>query len=366
MAWIRIAACVTMFVVLLHVSSTILPVIHQFSDPVILLILAWSIGVIVTRKMILPLLPEQDNTGRAVLVTGCDHGVGYATAKHLAGLGFHVFAGCLSAESKGAKKLRQEAGAKGQMIILQMDVTREEEIINAKSLIQDMIDHQRHGIKELFAVVNNAGIVSIGPAEAVNKQQYEKIWAVNVMGPVLVCLEMLPLLRLSRGRVITVSSMDARLAVKNMVPYSMTKAAVSKFMEGLHQEVERFGIKCITIEPWVITGCRHVLNKVLEEMHDNFEKSSEELRNAYGIEYVNRIEKLIDFPVNNPLNSTRQMVVADIVNAITSIEPEPVYRVVRTEMAWFFSLQCDYLPWTIVYKVREFTNRIREYFAGLF
>ncbi len=79
---------------------------------------------------------------KSVLITGCDTGFGLVLAKHLHGLGFRVFAGCLlkKAEGPGAKELEEvaEKCQNKRMSVLQLDVTKDEDWDKAFELVNEV------------------------------------------------------------------------------------------------------------------------------------------------------------------------------------------------------------------------------------
>lgn len=77
----------------------------------------------------------QDGHGRAVLITGCDSGFGHQLARSLDQKGFVVFAGCLSPEGAGAQSLARQSSS--NLRILQLDVTRDEDMQKAKKMVQE-------------------------------------------------------------------------------------------------------------------------------------------------------------------------------------------------------------------------------------
>ena len=337
-----------------------MPVVNFFTNWIIVLGLSWLIAVLITKKLILKRLPKVDPTGRAVLITGCDHGFGYLTAIRLSGMGFHVFASCLNAKGEGAQKLQNEIRNKDLLTILQMDVTKLNEIEAAEKIVRDKIEKGEHGVTQLYAIVNNAGIMLASPIEMATGNDFERQFAINTLGPVHVTRALLPLLRRSRGRIITVSSIVARIALANVIPYSMAKAATSKFVEGLQVELSRFGIKSICIEPWAVCTNLVMGKHLLQGLHDNWTSASEEIRSAYGHGFAALTAKTTAILQNFPLNTTEEMVIEDIVDAVTSPEPELVYRVVKPGLAWFFWLEDDYLPWHIVNTIRWISNKILD------
>ncbi|XP_073911683.1 17-beta-hydroxysteroid dehydrogenase type 2 isoform X2 [Castor canadensis] len=148
--------------------------------------------------------------GKAVLVTGTDTGIGHALAKHLDKLGFTVFAGVLDERGSGAEELRKTCS--NFLSVLQMDVTKPEQIKDAHhKVIEKMQD------KGLWAVVNNAGIIHFPiDGELIPMDDYKKCMAVNFFGAVEVTKAFLPLLRKSKGRLVTISSMGGLMGTSDM------------------------------------------------------------------------------------------------------------------------------------------------------
>ena len=95
---------------------------------------------------------QHETSGRAVLVTGCDTGIGHEVARHLDSLGCVVFAGCHNTASEGAQRLRVEASPRLQLV--NMDVTQPRMVQMAISYIEENLPPNCDG---LWAVVNNAG-----------------------------------------------------------------------------------------------------------------------------------------------------------------------------------------------------------------
>lgn len=72
---------------------------------------------------------------------------------------------------------------------------------------------------------------------------------VNCLGIVRVTKAFLPLLRLSKGRVVNMASLAGRFALPGMVGYCMSKSAVISFSDGLRREMKKWEIDVICIEP---------------------------------------------------------------------------------------------------------------------
>jgi len=82
-------------------------------------VLVWLLRGLVCRS-------HHEPTGKAVLITGCDTGIGHEVARHLDMLGLWVFAGCENTASEGAQRLRVEASPRLQLV--NMDVRQEHQV----------------------------------------------------------------------------------------------------------------------------------------------------------------------------------------------------------------------------------------------
>lgn len=200
--------------------------------------------------------------GKAVLITGCDTGFGHLLAKFLARDGFLVFAGCLKENGEGATSLKKLSRIK----VLQMDVTKEEEIEDAYRIIKEEL-----GTHELWAVVANAGMMNSGLIEWMTMASITRIFDVNVFGVVRVVKKFLPLLRKSRGRAVIVASNLSYFTLPFTTPYAMTKHAVLSFIDGLRRECYGKGVDVVAIEPHLYrskvtdaVGCASAVHKELE------------------------------------------------------------------------------------------------------
>ena len=115
---------------------------------------------------------------KAVLITGCDTGIGHEVARHLDMLGCHVFAGCLDTASEGAQRLRVEASPRLKLV--NIDVTREDHVRMAVEYIEENLPQ---GCEGLWAVINNAGVCICGEFDWQTVSQIEKQVNVNVPTP---------------------------------------------------------------------------------------------------------------------------------------------------------------------------------------
>ncbi|XP_030059553.1 11-beta-hydroxysteroid dehydrogenase type 2 isoform X2 [Microcaecilia unicolor] len=153
----------------------------------------YVLGVISPRKM----LPV---SGKAVLITGCDSGFGQAVAYKLDSMGFQVVATVLNIDGPGAKELQQMCS--NRLKLIQVDLTKPKDIQKALELTKTQIAG-----RGLWGLVNNAGIcVHFGDAELSLMSNYRGCMEVNFFGTLEITKAFLPLLRCSKGRIVTISS----------------------------------------------------------------------------------------------------------------------------------------------------------------
>jgi len=177
--------------------------------------------------------------GRAVLVTGASTGIGAACAFDLADSGFRVFAGVRSASA--GETLRKMKPAVEPVLL---DVTQADQIAAAAEHIA-----QATGTAGLYGLVNNAGIVVVGPLELIPIDELRRQLEVNVVGQVAVTQAMLPMIRQARGRIVNIGSFNGLMAPPYFGPYAASKHAMEAITDSLRMELRQWGIRVSIIEP---------------------------------------------------------------------------------------------------------------------
>ncbi|KAM8982455.1 17-beta-hydroxysteroid dehydrogenase type 6 isoform X2 [Sarcophilus harrisii] len=218
-----------------------------------------------------------------VFITGCDSGFGNQLAKQLDLRGLRVLAACLT--EKGAEQLRHQTSDRVKTVIL--DVTKTESITAAAQWVKECV-----GNKGLWGLVNNAGIVLPHICtEMMTKEILTKTLNVNLIGLIEVTLNMLPMIRQARGRIVNVCSILGRMAAFSTA-YCSSKFGVEAFSDCLRLEMQYFGVKVCIIEPGYFKT--NLTNE--ETFVENFKKSwndcSVEIKESYGQEFF---EKTLNF-----------------------------------------------------------------------
>jgi NAD(P)-dependent dehydrogenase (short-subunit alcohol dehydrogenase family) len=251
-------------------------------------------------------------SSRYAVVTGASTGIGEATARHLASIGFNVFAG-----------VRKDADAervKGPSIEpLMIDVSDGDSVRAAAAQVSEAV-----GSTGVAALVNNAGIAVAGPLEFIDIADFERQLDVNVTGVLRTTQAFLPLLRLARGRIVNISSIGGRVAAPMVGPYAASKFAVEGMSDSLRRELRPWGMHVALIEPGAVAT--PIWDKSIDDSQRMLGAAPPELNERYG-EMVEAITKVSR---KNAVDGVPPHEVAEAVaHAVTSSKPKTRYLVGR-------------------------------------
>ncbi|MDQ6857164.1 MAG: SDR family oxidoreductase [Candidatus Dormibacteraeota bacterium] len=209
--------------------------------------------------------------GTAVVVTGASTGIGKATALHLDSLGLRVFAGVRRDED--GQRLRGDSS--DRLTPITLDVTNADQVAAAARQVGEAVQDSR-----LAGIVNNAGIAVAGPVEFVPLDQWRTQLEINVLGVVSMVQAFAPLLRESRGRIVTVGSLGGRLAQPIAAPYCASKHALEAISDALRLELRPWGISVSLIQPGAVKT--PIWDKGLRAGEELFRSAPPEVRSLYG------------------------------------------------------------------------------------
>lgn len=169
--------------------------------------------------------PDLSLQGRVALLTGAGRGIGLAIARALASAGCAVALQDLDldvAESE-AQRIREEGG---QALALGGDLGDE---TVARSLVPGTVS----ALGGLHILVNNAAVQSTTPWQDLKPKEIEEQWRVNLIAPILLCQQAVPLMKAAGyGRILNIGSVQQRGFI-GMLAYSMSKSALNNFTHAL-------------------------------------------------------------------------------------------------------------------------------------
>ena len=223
-------------------------------------------------------------SGKAVAITGASSGIGEATALTLAKAGASVALGARRKDriDELAARIEDEGGT---AVALEVDVSDEEA---ARGFIAAA--YERLG--RLDTLVNNAGVMLLGPVEQADSGDWRTMINVNLLGVLYCTHAALPImLGQESGDIVNISSVAGRFARAGNAVYAATKFGVGAFSEGLRNEITERGVRVTLIEPgFVDTELQsHNTGEVLETLEAMREHLRDPLRAqdiANGILYA--------------------------------------------------------------------------------
>jgi NADP-dependent 3-hydroxy acid dehydrogenase YdfG len=223
-------------------------------------------------------------SGKAVAITGASSGIGEATALTLAKAGASVALGARRKDriDELAARIEDEGGT---AVALEVDVSDE---AAARGFVEAA--HERLG--RLDTLVNNAGVMLLGPVEQADSEDWRTMINVNLLGLMYCTHAALPImLGQESGDIVNISSVAGRFARAGNAVYAATKFGVGAFSEGLRNEITERGVRVTLIEPgFVDTELQsHNTGEVLETLEAMREHLRDPLRAqdiANGILYA--------------------------------------------------------------------------------
>ena len=188
--------------------------------------------------------PEYDFGGKSVVITGGSRGLGLVMARELADEGARVtlIARNDAELARAAEDLRTRQPFV-DVLTVSADIRRR---YDAERAIAEVIG--RFG--SIDVLINNAGIIQVGPLDHMTLADYEDAMNTHFWGPLYMIVAALPhMRRQGEGRVVNVTSIGGRVSVPHLVPYSASKFALVGLSDGLRVELARDNIVVTTVCP---------------------------------------------------------------------------------------------------------------------
>jgi NAD(P)-dependent dehydrogenase (short-subunit alcohol dehydrogenase family) len=188
--------------------------------------------------------------GAVAIVTGGSRGLGLATARELGRRGARLVI-CARDEAELGRAAAGLRACGAEVVPVACDLTR----ADAPALL---IDTAREHFGRLDIVVNNAGVIQVGPLDAVTPEDIEEALAIMALAPARLALAALPALRAGGGgRIVNITSVGGKVSVPHLLPYSMAKFAAVAFSEGLRAELGSGPVTVTTAVPGLMRTGSH-------------------------------------------------------------------------------------------------------------
>jgi len=212
---------------------------------------------------------------KAVLITGCDTGMGHRMARRFDELKMHVFAGCLYPDGDGAKSLKESCS--NRLHIVPLDVTKEDQVKEAVAYVKANLPHGERG---LYCLVNNAGVFPYSNFDLMTTNMCEEVININLLGPIRVTKYFLPLIKDVEGRIVTITSILARISFPNTAVYAATKRALDGFYTTLNIDLQNEGVHVATVEPGDFSRTTDIMQWTQAHLEDMWKNLSPDDKKA--------------------------------------------------------------------------------------
>ncbi|WP_046227953.1 SDR family NAD(P)-dependent oxidoreductase [Paenibacillus dauci] len=237
--------------------------------------------------------------GTVALITGASSGIGEATAKTLAAQGAAV--AIVARRKDRLEQLAAEITASGgKALVIEADITDQKQ---AEQAVTRTVEEYGR----LDTVVNNAGVMLLGPASDAPLEEWERMVSINVNGLLYVSHAALPHLVKSASisdrkvtDLINISSVAGRKTMAGGAVYNLTKFGVAAFTDALRQEVAGQSVRVAAVEPGAVKTelSSHLRDEVREQSMKSF--SDIELLEAQDI--AEAIEYIVTRPRHVAVN----------------------------------------------------------------
>ena len=183
-----------------------------------------------------------DFRDRVVVITGGSRGLGLLIARQLADEGAVLVIAARDADE--LERVRGDLADRGARVrLVPCDVGVREE---AERLVHDTLEREGR----IDVLVNNAGIITVGPLEHMAHGDFEQAMAVHFWGPLHTTLAALPAMRRQGGgRVVNISSIGGKIGVPHLTPYCASKFALAGLSDSMRSELAKDNILVTTVFP---------------------------------------------------------------------------------------------------------------------
>lgn len=197
---------------------------------------------------------------RVVVITGASRGLGLVLARQLAEEGAKL-AICARDADELETARRELTGMGADVMAITCDVTD-------RNQVQSMLSSIRERFSQIDVLINNAGVIQVGPMESMTIHEYEEAMKTHFWAPLYTMLSVIPHMKENKeGRIVNISSVGGKISLPHQIPYSASKFALVGLSEGMHAELKKDGIVVTTVCPG-LTRTGSPRNVIIKGQHE--------------------------------------------------------------------------------------------------
>jgi NAD(P)-dependent dehydrogenase (short-subunit alcohol dehydrogenase family) len=197
--------------------------------------------------------------GRVAIITGGSRGLGLLMARQLRKEGARV--ALLARNREELARAKALLGDSSSVLTIACDVAE-------RTLVRQAIEIVAHHFGRIDMLINNAGVIQVGPIEHMAYGDYHQAMNVHFWGALHCTEAVLPYMRQRHcGRIVNIASVGGLIAVPHMAPYSASKFALVGYSDSVRAEVAKDGIRVTTVCPGLMrTGS--AVNALVKGRHE--------------------------------------------------------------------------------------------------
>ena len=197
---------------------------------------------------------------KVALITGGSRGLGLVLARQICAQDGKV--ALIARDPDELARAKADLAPRGGVVL-----TIECDLLDAGQ-IQSAVRQIINRFGKIDILINNAGIIEVGPLEHMGRDDFERAMRVHFWAPFELVSQVVPEMRTwGGGRIVNISSIGGKMAVPHLAPYSASKFALTGFSDALRAELARDNIHVTTVAPGMMRTGSHV-NAKFKGKHD--------------------------------------------------------------------------------------------------
>ena len=197
---------------------------------------------------------------KVAVITGGSRGLGLVLARNICDQGGQV--ALLARDPEELARAKADLAARGGRVLsVECDLIDRDQI---QAAVRKVIDH----FDRIDILINNAGIIEVGPLDHMTREDYERAMRLHFWAPYELVSQIVPEMRLwGGGRIVNISSIGGKVATPHFAPYSASKFALTGFSDAIRAELAPDRIQITTVAPGLMRTGSHV-NAKFKGNHD--------------------------------------------------------------------------------------------------